>query len=264
MRKRLFSIAWGRSMLSRAAGVHYSTGRERELVETSLGLSGGFVVPIGIDMKFKRSCAPGRLDQDTTPPHQSGPYIIYVGRLDSIKNLELLIDVFDVVTGDPAFQDWRLIIAGDGDPAYVETLKARVYGKKAHQRICFVGWLNESRKRDALARAELFASFSTHESFGRSVAEAMSLGVPVLISDDVFIADDVRRYTAGWVASGSPDDFARLLRRVVSDRSERRRRSDAAKRFASEQLDMSRSAERMVACYEAILNRDRCLEYQPI
>ena len=40
LRKRLFQIAWGRDMLSCAAKIHYSTNREKELVESSLGTSG--------------------------------------------------------------------------------------------------------------------------------------------------------------------------------------------------------------------------------
>jgi glycosyltransferase involved in cell wall biosynthesis len=258
IRKWLFSVAWGRSMLSRAAGIHYSTTRERELVEDSLGLSGGFVVPIGIDVNSGWLRDRELSSQNRPISEMLPPYIIYVGRLDAIKNLELLVDVFDRVTNDPEFRDWRLIIGGDGSQEYVDRLRARVDAKEARKRICFVGWLSGAKKKDALAHAELFASFSTHESFGRSVAEAMSMGVPVVISDDVFVVDEVRRFEAGWAASGSFDEFARVLRSALSDRCERRRRGVEARRLAFEQLDVNHSAERMMARYEEIVDVNRC------
>lgn len=261
-RKWLFSIAWGRSMLSRAAGIHYSTGRERELVEGSLGLSRGFVVPIGIDVNSGATSNRELLARDLAGSERSHPYIIYVGRLDAIKNLEFLIDVFDQVTKERRFCDWRLLIAGDGSQDYVGRLRTYANDAAARERICFVGWLNEAARSDALARAQLFASFSSHESFGRSVAEAMSMGVPVVISEDVFVADEVRRFEAGWVASGSRDEFARILRRAISDHCERRRRGAEARRLASERLDVTRSAERMMARYEAITHANRCFHCQ--
>jgi len=82
----------------------------------------------------------------------------------------------------------------------------------------------------------------------------MSMGIPVLISDNVFVADDVRRFEAGWVASATPGEIIRALRQALTTVDQRRLRGAGARRLVSEQLDMSRSAEGMVACYESIVH----------
>ena len=104
-----------------------------------------------------------------------------------------------------------------------------------------------------MRRAELFALPSNHENFGRAAVEAMSMGIPVLISDNVFVADEVRRFEAGWVASETPNEIARVLRQALTAVDQRRLRGAGARRLVSELLDMSLSAERMVACYESIV-----------
>ena len=92
LRKRLFQAAWGRHMLSCAAGIHYSTSRERKDVENSLNLAGGFVLPIGIDMRCAREISRERQECSAFPADNS-PYIIFLGRLDPIAaDLHLAVD----------------------------------------------------------------------------------------------------------------------------------------------------------------------------
>ena len=252
MRKRLFGMLWGRRMLSGAAGIHYSSRREREVVEDSLGLTGGFVVPIGIDMK--RDQAPiETLDNGLQSGEGENWYVLFLGRLDPIKNVELLIDAFSEVTRSDWLQNWRLLIAGDGNPGYVASLRRHAHQTSAGDRIQFIGWVSGSNKANVLRRAELFALPSNHENFGRAAVEAMSMGIPVLISDNVFVADEVRRFEAGWVASETPNEIARVLRQALTAVDQRRLRGAGARRLVSELLDMSLSAERMVACYESIV-----------
>ena len=253
LRKRLFQIAWGRDMLSCAAKIHYSTNREKELVESSLGTSGGIVVPIGINL-----CPEATLTAKANNPMPSmtgtDPYIIFLGRLDPIKNVELLIDAFSEVTSSDGLQNWRLLIVGDGNPEYVTSLRLRARLTSAGSRIQFPGWLIGSPKTEAISGAELFALTSRHENFGRAVVEAMSQGVPVLISDNVFVADDVREFEAGWVASGSLDEVVRILREAVSDDKKRQRRGVRARQLVSRKFDVNLSAENMVTCYESIVS----------
>lgn len=253
LRKRIFGMVWGRRMLSRAAGIHYSNTRERKVVEDSLDLTRGFVVPIGIDMKIDQTPI-GTLDNGLESRAGEGSYILFVGRLDPIKNVELLIDAFSEVTYGDGLRNWRLLIAGDGNPGYMASLRRHARQSSAGNRIQFVGWLSGPNKTSVLRRADLFALLSSHENFGRAVVEAMSMGIPVLISDNVFISDEVRQFNAGWVTSETLGEIVGVLRQALSAVDQRRLRGAGARRLVSEHLDVSLSAERMVVCYESIVN----------
>jgi glycosyltransferase involved in cell wall biosynthesis len=252
IRKKLFAAIWGRRMLSRAAGIHYSTIREKQDVEGSFNLACGFVLPIGVDIERHQEDS-GQLEKPAPSFGHYSPYIIFLGRLDPIKNIEMLIDAFCETARVDALGDWHLLIAGDGRADYVESLKKRALRSSTGHRVLFPGWLSGAAKTDALANAELFALTSRHESFGRSVTEAMSLGTPVLIADDVFIADDVREYQAGWVVSGGLEELCRLLEQAISDGDIRQHRGACARRLVSDRFDSEQTADKMIQRYETVI-----------
>lgn len=252
LRKRLFGAAWGARMLSCAAGIHYSTNRERDDVERSFELPRGFVLPIGVDIRCARNDS-GEIHERSPSLENNSPYVIFLGRLDPIKNVELLIDAFCKVTRVDELRGWRLLIAGDGGMDYVASLKERAFQSNAGRRIFFPGWLSGAAKMRAMANAELFALMSRHENFGRSVVEAMSLGTPVLIAEDVFIADDVREYQAGWVVSRDLEEVGHALKQAITDADIRHRRGVAAKRLVSDRFDSEQSAEQMIGRYGAVI-----------
>jgi glycosyltransferase involved in cell wall biosynthesis len=252
LRKKLFFAIWGRRMLSQAGGIHYSTSREKQDVEGSFDLTRGFVLPIGVDGGCTR-LGVGELENCVPILEGHSPYVIFLGRLDPIKNIEMLIDAFSRIAHTGALEDWHLVIAGDGKADYVESLKKRALGSSNGRRVLFPGWLSGAAKINALANADLLAPTSRHESFGRSVTEAMSLGTPVLIVDDVFIADDVQEYQAGWVVSGELEEICGALEQAFSDSDARQRRGVSVRRLVSDRFDAGQSTDKMIERYGFII-----------
>ena len=251
-RKRAFSMIWGKRMLSEAAAVHYSTAREKALVEKNFGLRHGFVTPVGVEMETWPD--PERSpDTGCRVESSNDPYLLFLGRLDPIKRVGLLIDAFEAVTEEPELAHWRLVIAGDGEAAYVSRLRERAKNSPARDRIEFVGWLSDEAKAKALYGAALLALLSKHENFGRAAAEAMSLGVPVCITDEVFLAEEVRRCQAGWVVKGLVEQVSRALRDALMNPRKRQKLGTAAKRLASEHFSVKNSTDLLMARYRSIL-----------
>lgn len=254
LRKRAFNMIWGKRMLSRAAAIHYSTAREQALVEKSFNLRHGLVAPGGVEIEagWYSDPSPGGWRRGES---LDDPYLIFLGRLDPIKRIGLLIDAFEAATGNTELAHWRLVIAGDGEPAYVSRLQNRARRSSAKDRIEFTGWLSGDGKAKALSRAALLVLLSRHENFGRSAAEAMSLGVPVFISDRVFLAEEVRKYQAGWVVLAEMEHVSRALREALMSPRERERLGTGAKRLANEHFNVQRSTELLMACYVSIAGR---------
>jgi glycosyltransferase involved in cell wall biosynthesis len=253
-RKRTFTMIWGKRMLSEAAAIHYSTAREQALVEENFGLRHGFVAPVGVELKTQES--PERSSDAgyrVEPP--DSPYLIFLGRLDPIKRVGLLIDAFERVTEESDLAHWRLIIAGDGAAAHVSQLRDQAGKSSAKERIEFVGWLSDEAKTEALCGASLLVLLSTHENFGRAAAEAMCLGVPVCISDDVFLAEEVLRCQAGWVVQGLLEEVSWALREAMINPQKRRRFGSAAKRLASDHFNVKRSTDLLLAHYRCIAGK---------
>ena len=113
---------------------------------------------------------PGPPAQMMARADEERPYFLFVGRLESIKGLEDVIDAF------ATFHDADLIVAGEGTER--NGLVARAAG---NPRVRFVGFRSGPELSRLYSGAQaVIASSRGYETFGLSVIEAYSRGVPVL------------------------------------------------------------------------------------
>jgi glycosyltransferase involved in cell wall biosynthesis len=241
-RKRLL-LWWGvRQLLTCASFVQYTTADERAGAEQALPwLPAGHVVRLGVDDAL--FVEPTR---DT-----ARPYVLTMSRLEAKKSLELLIDAFHEVAIGP-FGHWRLVVAGDGEAGYVTALQRRAAAGQAADRIEFPGWVRGDDKRAMLSSASLFASPSTQENFGLSLAEAMATGVPVLVTPGVNLSGSVASAGAGWVVDRDGAAIAGALADILGDEAGRLARGQAARQLA-DRFRWRHSAADVVGLYEAAL-----------
>jgi glycosyltransferase involved in cell wall biosynthesis len=81
-------------------------------------------------------------------------------------------------------------------------------------------------------------------AFTTRTAEYLWCGLPVVYNDYGELTSMIRDYEAGWIASPEdPDTLRELLRKIVHDRAEIRRRSAKAQRLARERLNWARTTD---------------------
>lgn len=112
------------------------------------------------------------IEQPTFEPRTEVRNFLYVGRLIPVKNLRLLVEVFN---GMP---DLNLTIIGEGDQA--DELKAI-----AHDNIKFLGYVNNKDLPSYYRSHDVFILPSKSEPWGLVVEEALNNGLPIIVSDHV-------------------------------------------------------------------------------
>ena len=117
------------------------------------------------------------LDRSPAPAEES--YLLYVGNLLPHKNLLNLLDAFAIVRRR---RRARLVIRGDGQPAYARAVRERVETLGLAEVVSFQGYAAGSELRDLYARAACLVLPSLREGFGLPVLEAMACGTPVITS----------------------------------------------------------------------------------
>lgn len=248
-RKRFF---WGcgvKRMLHEAAAIHYTTAEEQRLVEQSLGLERGVVIPLGADEQLLQPATDEQGFLRKYPELHNVPYIIVLCRLHPKKRLELFLEVFLSVTDKPELHEWKLVIAGDGEAGYVNSLQSLAKKLGGEGRIVFTGWLEGVEKAAALQGAQLFALPSRQENFGLSVVEAMICGLPVLISEHVNLAEEIASARAGWVAPLEKLAISQVLEQALSDVVERTTRGAAGRALARARFTWDAVAEQLLQLY---------------
>lgn len=136
--------------------------------------------------------------------------LIFLGRLDQVKNLELLIECLKEV----AFS-YTLTIAGEGDPDYAAQLQNLIGD---YHQIRFIGPVYDSAKFEILAKADLLVLLSHTENFGNVVIESLSQGTAVLLSKHVGASDFVLDHDLGWVIEPDKRVCINTLERINKER----------------------------------------------
>lgn len=245
-RKKLFWHLGVRQMLAGAAAVHYTTTAERKLAEESLGLERGVVIPLGIEAELLGES--GENEANVAGP----PYVLVLSRLHQKKGLELLLPAFLSIAKRPEFARWKLVLAGEGETKYVDSLKALAHSQGGNGNVVFAGWLEGKQRRSMLRNASLLALTSYQENFGLCAVEALACGVPVLISPHVNIAPEVAQVGAGWISSLENDALERSLVESLGSERERVRRGTLGREFVQRRFSWESVADALATFYESV------------
>ncbi len=255
LRKRLLWHVGGRAMLQKAAAVHYTTIEEQRLAEESLGLKRGVAIPLGVDAKLLETPPGAGSFRCRYPSLGRDPYILVLCRLHPKKGLELFLEVFLEITRREEFRPWRLVVAGTGEVGYVASLKRLVQVKGGADRVLFPGWLAGDEKVSALREGALLALPSHQENFGLSLVEAMACGMPVLLSPQVNLAEEIQAVEAGWVVPLERRALLEVLAKALREDHERVQRGQAGRELVRRRFLWSAVAVELATLYGAIMQK---------
>ena len=172
--------------------------------------------------------------------------VLFLGRLNPKKGCDLLIEAFArLARADPRA---HLVMAGPDPGALGQALRALARTHGVADRITWTGMLEGSMKWGALRAADVFALPSHQENFGVAVVEALSVGLPVLISQRVNIWREVVEDQAGFADEDTvAGTAATLMRWHALDTSERRAMRERAVACYRRRFRMEAAASRLVA-----------------
>lgn len=140
--------------------------------------------------------------------------VIFVGQLVPRKGVDLLLEAMR-----PFFDDYpelRLSVIGGGSEA--RALQALAHSFGIEDRVNFEGTVPSDKVQSRLASADVMVLPSRWDGWGMVVNEALSAGVPVIVSDRCGAADLVQPGVNGYVfRSEDVEDMRRCLRSLLDD-----------------------------------------------
>ncbi len=163
------------------------------------------------------------------PQFQGQPVVLFVGRLQARKRLDLLLRACAAL---PAHAQPRLVIVGDGpDRAELEALAGQIYPQAE-----FVGAHHGPELAPYFAQADLCALPGTG---GLAVQQAMAQGLPVIVARGDGTQDDLVRPQNGWQIP--PDDLPALLealRQALANPARLRQMGAESYRIAAQEINI--------------------------
>ncbi len=237
--------------LNRAAAIHFTSLEERELTRP-LGLKApGVVVPIGLDPEEYQALPPPGAFRAVHPNLQGKKLILFLGRLNFKKGLDLLARAFGSL--GRRRDDVHLILAGPDDDGYGARIRRWLEADGVLEKCTFTGMLLGPEKLAALRDGDIFVLPSYTENFGIAAVEAMACGVPVVISNRVNIWREVVAAKAGLAVDCDPRQVTDALSRLLDDPALREEMGCGGRQLVRERYTWEAIGSTMVEVYRQIL-----------
>lgn len=110
-----------------------------------------------------------------------GKYYLYLGNLEPRKNIAGLVEAYGKAVKKHA--DIPLLVIAGGKGWQYEEIFQRVWELRLSDRVVFTDYIDDSDVPLLMNGAEAFCFPSIYEGFGMPPLEAMSCGVPVIVSN---------------------------------------------------------------------------------
>lgn len=250
--KRLYAALVERSNLAAAAAVHFTSDQEAKVSERFGAVTRDMVLPLGVELPNLELPDPDQTRAELAIP-AGQPLILFMSRIDPKKGLDLLVPALEQLLEEGIGFHFVLAGANPQDPDYEAQIRARIQASPLANCTTLTGFVSGAAKTRLLQAANLFVLPSYYENFGIAVAEAMAAGVPVVISDQVHIWQDIQRAQAGWICSCEVGALTNQLRAALCNPSDRAYRGANAQTHALNHYSWQAIAQQMVQIYHSLL-----------
>lgn len=252
LRKRIYTFCFDARTLKSAKFIRVSSQQEAREIQ-ALGISTPLLcVPHGIAPRASVPDAALCLKKLLGIPEQS-LLILFLSRLHHKKRLELLLNAYAILPqGDQAV---HIIIAGSGRKNYEKHLEELASTLGIKHRVHFMGHLDGAQKYLVLDACDIFVLPSHQENFGVAIAEAMQAGMPVIVSKEVALAEDVERAQAGLILQQArPEELRKLLNMLLGDKEKRQALGHAGQKYCEHAWSWEKVAKTLKEFYTVISN----------
>lgn len=254
--KRAYDALVGRELARSAAVCVAITARERgDFTAYNVPPERMAVIPNGIDPVQYAGADEPQAARNIRERLNVGaaPYILFLGRLNTIKGPDLLLKAFSQVL--ERFPEFHLVFAGpDGglQPSMMENAKANSLQGRIH----FTGYLANPDKAAALSAATLLAIPSRREAMSIVVLEAGICGTPVLFTDTCGL-EEIAAWGAGTTVEVSAEALGAGLTGLLEDPQSMDTAATRLMALVREKYLWQMQAARYVALYEKVLSGAR-------
>jgi len=142
------------------------------------------------------------------------PYICYIGAIQPRKNLERLVEAFDILKSE---SDQKLKLVLVGERAWLsEGLFRKISRSRWKEEIICPGRLDFEEVGHILRGAHNFVFPSLYEGFGIPILEAFASGIPVICSKNSSLPE-VAGEAALYFDGADPRDLADKIKKLLAD-----------------------------------------------
>ena len=183
--------------------------------------------------------------------------VLFVGRLSRTKGIEYLIRATNILVNDWDYRDIIFLLVGPDvvreaidQPIDMEGLLRFMDKNQLRQNVVFLGGFPHEELRKFYAACDIFILPSVVDIFGLVVTEALASGRPVVGTRVGAIPAQIKDGWNGFLIDpGDELQIAEKIKYLVDNPEERTRMGANGRRYAEQEFDWEKVAEKLVAIY---------------
>lgn len=227
------------SLFRQVRGCMFNARPEQELAESLYGSLPGGAVGMGFEPPVEEPLAP--------LPDTPQPYILYLGRKETGKNVHYLLDCFvELKSERRELQDYTLVIAGGG--SFSDLDRDHLKGRSD---VVDLSAVSEKDKRRLLRHAFALVQPSRNESFSIVLMEAWQLKTPVIVHARCSVTRDHVVESSGGLYFENATDLAGVLLELNSNSELRSSLGESGARYVAREY----SWEAVLSRFESVLGQ---------
>lgn len=180
--------------------------------------------------------------------------IVYIGRLDYYhKGIDLMLEAINQKKDYFKENNCKFYIYGPDYANRRKTVKKLIENNKVQDIVTLLDAVSGAEKECTLLNTDIFIQTSRFEGMPLGILEALSYGLPCIVTEGTNTGEIIKKYNAGWVSETNPESIAKAMVKAVSDRCKWNSKSNNGIKLVEENFAWNKIAKKAVRDYEEIV-----------
>lgn len=242
-------LAKGSWMLNNAAMIHCTAEGELAQSKKWFPKSPARVIPNLLDLAPFENMPGKQIAHEKFPMFDKGdPVLLYLSRLHYKKGVEHLIQAIKILRD--ARSPHRLLIAGDGDQAYENSLKALTKELGLEEYVSFLGLVVGDEKISLYEAADLFVLPTSQENFGFVLYESLAAGTPLITTKGVDTWPELEEKAGATICAQDAQVLADQIRSLSADKEALERVGALGRAWIFDEMHPKKIVDRFHSMYQ--------------
>ena len=180
---------------------------------------------------------------------------VYIGRLDWVhKGLDIMLNAFYLLKNSSYSDKCELCIFGPDYNGRYEHVEQMILERSLGRMVTLNPAIFGTEKEKNLLESDVFIQTSRFEGMPMGILEALSYGLPCLITEGTTLGDCLRKYDAGWVAKTSAESVYQAIVCAIEERRELAKKSSSAVNLIKENFEWEQVAKDTLNSYSQFVS----------
>lgn len=181
--------------------------------------------------------------------------LIYIGRYTiKIKGLDILIDGIKTIKNEMLKNNIKLVLYGSDYRGELKKLESLINEKDVKEVVKLNGPIYDENKIKELLNSDIFIQTSRTEGQPLGIMEAISMGIPCILTPGTNLAEDAQNNVFGWLTDEKAENIGETILTAFNNRDLLPQYSRNAIEYANNNFDWKNVSKQAIEKYMNVLN----------